>query len=864
MDLERILVVSGVNEAELLRTLCWHKKDSFALRVESAAELAVRMLTRQGIVLKEKPIGSGEQICLMMDVLDKCRNSYFPNDYDSVSKLCSSLDMLRLRIRENESEQLSERLPKGKFEDKNAALLEAYSEYIKECRSQGVIDRIGLVRKAAELCERAEGVELLTLKEYPLQPAELALTDRLSGAREITLAELFGARQLPRKANVFSAYGAVNEVRHVLETILKGDKETRFDCCTVAVADTALYPQLFFELGRRYGIAMSFGCGIPFGNTTAAAFLKSFVLWNGAGMNSGQSLDDWVFGTAFDRSKLTEKISGKKNIPLRKVTELAGALRLSCDEEKNSRRLERIEGVLSEDDERRELLGALKAFSGELSKGVVYLLRNYCTIRKNELGAYDRSAVSSAASDMTAYEKATGNSAADIIPKLICKSVGRTSRKEGTLHITAIKDAAFSLRDKLFICGLSADNYPGSPKEDPIVLDCDIELFDTSDSAPTSDNVILGRKEQIKALVQLASALGSEITLSYSNYRAADLKKVNMSSVVSVLYNSLVADESEKSDYAALSSIKPVSYFDDPLTADSGIGKSYCAGELIDGQEIADVPGTAGDCLDKREYSPSELVMFFECPRKFYFRYVLGIKPPEQLYDFNVFEANEKGTIIHEAMEEFANGGFKMNRSSFAKLCSEIADRFVRMKAPISESIVENEKEKLLKTALRLYDMDLQTCPKQAKLVEKDLHIVHDKTGVALFGKPDRLEERGGKYYIADFKTGRHIKQKDDQPKTWLQTLCYAYMSECNDSSVAIEECEYIYPQMGRREKRKYDRAELDGILQEFAQCVRDGYFPRCDEQGSDGRENPAMPKNNKDEDRCAYCAYGGICGREE
>lgn len=871
---EKILVIPGVCEAELLRTLCWHGENSFGLRVKDPAELAEIMLIRNGIVTNERLITSREQTGVMLKALGRCSSKWFSPDFDSVSALVSAMNMLRKRIPADEAAALAAGLPEGRFKEKNAALLEAYNAYMAQCAEDNVIDSVTLMRRAAG-CGKLDNTRIITLAEYPPEPAELAVINAACGEPEqMTLTELFGAGKAVRQEpEVFSAYGAVNEVLKILDSILDPDTGTSFDRCTVAVADPALYSQLFFEMGKRYDIPMTFGCGVPFGNSAAAGFLKKLAHWCGTGVHGVQALSDLVYCSCFDRKKLSGAVFGEAGGALREVIKLAGELRLGFDGTVNNERIDGFENSLDKDADKdtAELLPALRAFSQELAGGAVYLLRNYCRSRKSGLKGIDMAACREAAALMKDYEAATGEDPVTMIPELMKRSICRKARNAGCLHITSIDKAAFALRDRLFVAGLSADTFPGSPNEDPTVLDCDIELFDSSDTAPTSENRIHRRAEEAVSLVTLAAALGNSITLSYSDKRTSELKNANMSSVMPRLYNALTGSSITFGEM--LERREQVGFFENRITADRGIGLSFCSGEVIPPREVKEVKEDPVNCFDDREYSPSEINTFFSCPRQFFFRRTLGIREPEEKDEFKLFTAAEKGTIIHETMEIIAKSEEDISREEYEELCKKCINVFAGRRTPLVSSEAENEKRELLELALRTYDNEIKT-EKSVISAEADIHAAHT-SGVRLIGKPDRIEESGGVYSVGDYKTGRHVAQDISDPRTWLQTMCYAYMVGHTKDPVKIDKLQYRYPRMKEPDQtRDYDPAELEAILKCFRECLETQYFPRFDDPDvpadptvpvdpadpkTIAKKNPAI-KPDEDQKPCKYCKFKTIC----
>lgn len=869
---ETILVISGVNEAELLRTLCWFDKPQFGLRVMNATELAQRAMISSGIVLNKRCISKSEQIGVMIKALEKSECNYFSSDYESVRCLSESVDMLRMRVPVSKHKDIYDKLKNDGaaeksevFAEKNEALLEAYNRYLDECEKSHVIDSISLITAAVSMKVHLDDIKLLTLEEYPLEPAEKELVQVLGHSEEISLAQLFGAYDdKKQKPELFSTYGEYNEALHILDEILDKQNGTSFDKCTVAVADTSLYSQLFFELGTRFGIKMTFGCGIPFSNTNPAQFLTRLKTWCTQGKYSLESLKAFVLCGAFDRKKLTDSIIGEKTLSLLKVIELAGKMRLGFNGNENIGKIEKLVSFLDPDDkhdaETLLYIEPLKLLSQELSQGAAVVLRKYCSIRKSEFNALDISALNEAVKMMNEYADATGKDAVDVIPMLMKKNVCCKSRKEGALHITSIDKAAFSLRNRLFIAGLCANNFPGTAREDAIVLDCDIALFDTSPQAPTSDNLIKQKTQRALSLVKLANALGNRITLSYAYFSAAELKPTNMSSSVTRMYNCLCDKADMRSYKQLIEGIKTYSYFDDSILADRLIGKDFCAGKLLAEKEIPEAKDEqAVNCFNEdRYYSPSAINQFYECPRKFFLGRVLGIHLPQYSDDNDVIPINEQGTIIHKCMQDLAQSNFKMGKEEYMQLCKKYVEKYLSMNIPAAGVTAENTERDMKWIAEKAFEDDLKE-EKTVPLAEDKARAVNDASGVKIEGYPDRVEYlvKTKQYLVGDYKTGKKKKQVDDQPKTWLQTMCYAYIMEHlrdDEKRVNISKCEYRYPRIGQTCVRDYKQSEIDAILKEFRECLEKQVFPPVTNKDS---ANPAIEGGD-----CSFCDFIDICGK--
>ena len=864
--METILIASGVNETGLLRTMSWHGKDSFGMRVMDAAVLAQYALIRSGILIRRRPVDLQARRLLMLKAIESISGGEFSfsTDYSDVGRLTEALDRLRMLIPENESGELRARLAKGEFRDKNAGLTEVYDTYMKLCDEEGVIDRIGIIRYAAENCGPMKNCQLLALKECPLSPLEAKLTEVLGGSSEVALSGLYGADGLPRKAEVkaFRAYGASNEALKVIETIVS-EKGCSFDSCVVAAADTRLTPAVFLELGQRYGIKMTFGCGVPMGCTTAADMLVCLRKWAASGYGIS-ALSGLIQSRAFNRDRLRKRIAKScgikpEEVLLNDAVNIAGKLRLGCDPVLNRKRMDSCDDPLVEESKReryRSAFAQARVLSDELGKGIVYLLKKYCVVR-SEYPGLDSGAVRRAAAEMSAYAEVTGKPAEDLIPELLTRNAGHSLPRHDALHITSVEQAVFSLRDRLFVTGLSASGFPGTPSEDPLILDSDLKLFeDFGGKLPTSDGIVLGRKQQAVGLAELASRLCREVTLSYPYFSSAELKRANMSTALHDMYTAASGD-SEMTYETLLETMPSVSYFDDGLTADRLIGRGYCKNRICGSDEKRGVTRET-DCFDRdREYSPSAVEDFFECPKKYFLQRVLGIKDEGEPSDLNVTEANEFGLLVHELMSILAKSKRKMSREEFRSKASEMFDRFLTSKIPLIADTAVPAKRDFMTAVMKCYDMDLG---RGTEILEDEQEYkAEHKSGLKLKGRLDRLEEQDGSFVIGDFKSGRKIKQTESDNHTWLQTMLYAYMVNCcyaeKGDPRRTARVEYRYPRV-RVVKKDYDEAIPEEIIKVFTENLIKGNFPCYEDAAAAGIAIKS--------DECNYCSFSGMCGKEE
>ena len=418
-----------------------------------------------------------------------------------------------------------------------------------------------------------------------------------------------------------------------------------------------------------------------------------------------------------------------------------------------------------------------------------------------------------------------------------------------------MNNAIFSIRDTLYVAGMSASKYPGAPRENYLLLDDDLtHCFGERAKYLTSEGVVKRKLEQVKNLIRLASALDAEIHISYAGMDVSELKKDNASSLIYEIFKEERGTEATSEELKK--TVKKVGYFDPSISKTKHIGLTYNRGDQIIGSSDDDTkPEAFGWGID-REYSPSALDTYFNCPRQFMLKYLVGVPETEEDDPLKIITPIETGKLTHALMK--IQGDSPMTREAFLKLSEEHFDRFIAEKPPIITENIEDEKEDFLELMTAAYDGD----PHRTVLLgEKDIHCEHAESNVKIHGYPDRVEKLDNedddddtdKYLIVDFKTGSSLKHEKDDINTCLQVLIYAYLMESKGYNIAG--CEYRYPRLDNEiVSCKYDdeiKKQLTQRLKQFKESLESGVFPI------------AKPKDD-DDDPCRFCTYGNLCGKNE
>ena len=797
---------------------------------------------------------------------------------------------------EDEAKAIQNALEKNKdFEKKNNALITVYREYIRILAEKQAIDSVSVIRKAVAECKPMDA-EFVFLEEYPLNPLEKSLFEVLSGkkigeCKPRKMEELFIdselkqpkkeklTENLPYQYNIKSfknCYGAANEVETILEDVYK-DKSP--DKCTVAVTDAATYGQLFFDYSLLYNIPVTFGCGIPITNSNPAKLLSLYYHWMNDGFFGVDALREMLFSNAFNRQELYEKLQLPEDMRSKfwNFCEIVGRLRLCTDKGKNNKRIADFKTAIEEeerlldpqDDKERKIvewkkqcIPYLVTLSAELSLNAEDFISRYAYIRTCDYKKADYAEKLFSMLDQAAakqiYEEMkiirdTGMTSEqeDIIQNILKMTVCRQGSEGGKLHVTKLSGAAASLREYLYIAGLSASKYPGSPKENYLLLDDDLKAFETKETKLyTSDGRIKRKIAIVEQLAHLAACLGTETNVSYSGLNVSELKKDNASSLMFELY-----DKNSKNTESFETALQDVGYFEPAISVTRRIGDEYLKGNNVKPNDSADNSAhtTNVSCaLDNdKGYSPSALKDFFQCSKRFLLKYIFGIPEPEEYKAFEVVSDKDIGNLAHGLMKKLGNS--TKTEAEFQALSNRYFANYI---AENPHLIAEGEAGKHAQF-LEMMKLAYREDPhREVLLSEQPIDCPHKESGVKIQGRPDRVEKLpDGSCAIVDFKTGRHLDHTADDINTCLQSVLYSYIMEHQNQqqSQKINGGEFRYLRLGQTIACKYDneiKQQLTDKLQTFKHIMESGDFQPATE--------------DEQEEACKYCSFGSICGKNE
>lgn len=854
---EKYILANNLNANELCRSLAKNNVNTLGLRIVNSLEFAEICLNKSNISLSKQHISRMRQASLIYSFLNKI--NYFQSaSFNDALNLADAINLIRLYcVENNDLTYIKKALLKGKFSDKNSAIIEVLNKYLDKLKLLNLIDTPGLIKYVIDNAKPIYKAEIITIKEFKYSPLEEQMFVSLSNnnCKNISFKRLFeNSNEKVKQINFVEAYGSTNEIEHIIADIFKNHK---VDKSVIAVAKPEQYVQLIYDMCKRYDIDVCFSCGLSITNSTAAKLLKLLLVWDGAGQHGIDCAKELFLSSAIDWNMLIDdKLDFLKK---QKIAEFFGQLQLNCNKQYNDDSINNYLSKLNNDinngdkrskdeaKEKLELINYVDKIRPALEKGIFDFLKNYTYIRQGELGSLDEAALCSMIDIYdTFYEFNADKSFGEIADLMLKQNIWRKISKEGCLFVTNLEGLFSCARENIYICGLSADEFPGNPRENYLLLDEDLENLNRDCSyLPSSKNKIKQNIDTFENCLKLVKCISNSITLSYSSYDLASLKNKNASSTLLSFF------DNEKPNKDFYQECKHANYFDEHLSASSYIGKNYTLGQELGFVNLHD--DVINEDLLDRKWSATEVENYFLCPRKFYLLNVLKLPETEKHDVFEVIDAASLGSLAHKMMEILSlekidnNGKILFEKSEFLKKCEDAFDEYL-LTVPGKEEIAkQREKKSFINMMDTAFDVDKSIL--NNVLAKEIWYSGKHYSGVRLHGYPDRVEKNSdGTKIVVDFKTSRSPKQKEADVKTCLQTMIYAWLISQKNDGIKEFLCEYRMLRLGTKIScfaNEDSFKQLDELIETFAEALKNKKFPR----------NPGSNNTN-----CTYCTMADIC----
>ncbi len=241
----------------------------------------------------------------------------------------------------------------------------------------------------------------------------------------------------------------------------------------------------------------------------------------------------------------------------------------------------------------------------------------------------------------------------------------------------------------------------------------------------------------------------------------------------------------------------------------------------------------------KEILSPLKLKTFLDCKRKYYLRYIEKLEdfqiPTDQMDErtigiflhealFKLYEENKEFATEQELLEKLKNTLYSLIKDQ--PILKLSADIWINKLQNFAKNEIERKKE----------GFEIKFLEKEIRGKYKDFFFK---------GKVDRVDEKDGKYYIIDYKSGRiNLPSKNSLNKTTdFQLQIYFRLLE---KSFDIEEL-YLY--------------DLEN-----AKLIKDPFFEEklylLDEKLKLLQEKTINFSQTEEISKCRYCPYAIICQR--
>jgi len=396
--------------------------------------------------------------------------------------------------------------------------------------------------------------------------------------------------------------------------------------------------------------------------------------------------------------------------------------------------------------------------------------------------------------------------------------------KPGRLHVSHVLTGGHSGRPHVFVVGMDEGRFPGSGVQDPLLLD--------HERAVLSADLSTGReraREKVERFAELLARLRGSVTFSYSCAELTGDREVFPSPLLVSVYRAVSGQPvGEAGDFpqwvGAPESFAPSDEAGCLNAADWGLWSALAHdpqpgppargqyphldagaraemergsqrftpydGRVPEAGQSADPTGDQGAVA-----SSTMLETLGRCPLAFYFQYVLGVVPPEELVmDAGQWlTAAQFGGLLHEVLYAYmhqvlAEGRKPLYSHDEARLMAILADYTQRYRSqipPPSEAVYSEQRRELEKAARvflreeeayceRHQPCYLEVCigmpggiPGSAADSERPVRfLLPDGRSLLVRGRIDRIdrvEEGSGEHYrVWDYKTGSTYRYARD------------------------------------------------------------------------------------------------------
>ncbi|MEM7311833.1 MAG: PD-(D/E)XK nuclease family protein [Planctomycetota bacterium] len=497
--------------------------------------------------------------------------------------------------------------------------------------------------------------------------------------------------------------------------------------------------------------------------------------------------------------------------------------------------------------------------------------------------------------------------------------------RPGKMHVDHVRRGGHSGRKHTFVVGLDDSRYPSRGGQDPLLLDPERRAL--SSSLPTKAEA---NDDSIRELYSRLAGLGGEITISYSQTALGSDAPQFASPILMEVYRHesghATADEQQMlqqlgkcETFSTWDSDRFITesnwWYSQMLASDDSEEKQRLlenrfahlqaareAREHIESDKLTPFDGLVPEAaesvdptLSENRTSATRMEALGTCPRKFFFRSALRLKPPEvvELDTSRWLDPLSKGLLMHSVFETFlaeltkeeAVPNFERDRDRLQSLLTRRIKEFVDRCPVPNANAFQSQSDELVSMCDIFLRQEQSYCEQTDSvpwIFEPAIGLKSDRDestrldcdnavpvrladGRELYlgGLIDRIDRLGGTdstlLSVWDYKSGStwgFDKADPFKQGRKLQAFLYVGMLRHRARQVLGDDYEvsqfgYFFPSPRTNGQRIYwaatDLAAGDQVVQWLCDIVKDGVF---------------VATNDKED--CKFCDFLAICGNPE
>ncbi|MHB8172096.1 MAG: PD-(D/E)XK nuclease family protein [Thermincolia bacterium] len=767
-------------------------------------------------------------------------------------------------------------------EQKGEELKILLARYEEKLRDKSWVDTAEVYRIASGVLDRSDRGKnpvFIIPEQLELEPVAVDFLVKLTEGCRVVVGE--EASQVnPGDIEIFHSYGLANEVREVLRRIKKG--AIPLDQAAIYYTTGETYIPLIYSISARLGIPVAFSEGVPITFTRPGRLALELLRWI-EGNYSSTLLYRIMTGGDVELPE-PDKELGAEILAQMPALDQAGQVGLAEFCQGLGRVVDKYAKVAGEMDAyamkdiEENLEEAAQAYPGRVTeREAIKRLRLWLG------GLY----------------------------------IGARGPQPGRLYVADYRQGGWESRQYNFVVGLDSDSFPGSGLQDPVLLDSERKGISSALRLRS-----IGPRENLYRMARLLASRRGKVVLSYPCFKTAGGRASSPAALLLQVYR--LAGGNHEADYTQMfrSLGAPVSYVpeeaenslseeewwgvkalsDQGLQAGldrvracyAGLDAGLAAEEAREGKVFSAYDGKVpveAEGIDPRlnkevVLSATQLEKLATCPFSYFLRYVLGIKPPDEVEA----EAGAwldplaRGSLLHDIYCRYmrkactGEGALEHSKEMLMEIAEELIGDTKNLIPPPNPVIYETEKEQLLRGLEVFWRLEEgnkgDTIPAyfevpfgfgEEEVQEAGLGLAQpvelplaDGKSIRLRGRIDRIDRNtaDGSYEVWDYKTGGASVYEDrDYLKQGrqVQHALYAWVLEellrisGQEPQARVEVGGYIFPTEkgeGRRVARdQRGRGRLAEALGKMLDLVATGTF--C---------------ASHDENRCGYCDYQIVC----